>query len=134
MELGWIVASPAHRVLPKTCGAEEIEASISCRSPEADSSCHRWKVPPCVCWPGVRTSQNTRLEGFRHSELGQLTLITSPSGSVLALDLLHASKVPAENSWTCFSPLEKTRQGATFPVRSGDEALKQLLALLSLWP
>lgn len=30
--------------------------------------------------------------------------------------------------------LEKTRQGATFPVRSGDEALKQLLALLDPWP
>lgn len=78
--------------------------------------------------------QSTWPEGFRHSELGQLRLIRSPSDSFLPLDPLRASKVPAKNSWTCFSPFEKKRQGATFPLRSGDEALEQLLALLSPWP
>lgn len=65
-----------------------------------------------------------------HSAGGrQLTLATSPSHSFLALDPLQS-----ENSCTWSSPSEKTRQGATFPVRSGDEALKQLLALLNPWP
>lgn len=101
------------------------------RFPEAESN--TWKVPPCVCQPGVQTSQSTQPEGLGHSELGQLRLITSPSDSFLPLDPLHTSKVLAENSWTYFSSLEKPRHGATFPVRSGDEALEQLLSLLSPW-
>lgn len=114
MELGWIVASPAHRVLPKTCGAEEVEASISCRAVKACRG--SFQLPQvevfasvCPVFASLEHGHHRTLEGFRHSELGQLTLITSPSGSFLALGPLPANKVPAENSWTCFSPWEKTR-------------------------
>lgn len=52
-----------------------------------------------------------------------------------ALDLLCASKVPAEMIPGPVSLLwKKTSQEPTFPVTSADEGLKQLLALLSSWP
>ena len=73
MELWWIAASPAQMVRSKTCRAEEAEASashvttkISCScKPEPGFNCQTWKVPPCVCQPGVGTSQNTRLGGLQ---------------------------------------------------------------------
>lgn len=56
-----------------------------------------------LCLPGWSTDiQSTQLGGARHRELGQLRLITSPSDSFPPLDPLHASKVPAGNSWNFF--------------------------------